>query len=182
MLYLILSVILGIILLLIFLYNQIIGLKYRMKEAWSGIDVQLKRRFDLLPNLVEVVKGYAGYERNLLERVTEIRSKQSSLQTIREKTDAENQISQIAKSLFAVAEAYPDLKANLNFLELQKGITEIEDQIQYARRYYNGTVRNYNIKIESFPGNLIAGVFKFESEEFFEIELATQKEAVAVKF
>lgn len=165
----------------VIMFNNFVREKNLVKEAWSGIDVQLKRRYDLIGNLVETVKGYARYEKNVLEEITALRSRDTSNETIKERTKAENDISRIFKTIFAVAEAYPDLKANQSFLDLQKNLSEIEDQIQLARRYYNGTVRNYNTRVESFPSMLVAKVSNFKQEEFFEIEYATQREAVEVK-
>jgi len=162
-------------------YNRFIVLINRTKEAWSDIEVQLKRRHDLIPNLVETVKGYAAHERELFEKVTEARTKAMGAQTMKEHAEAENFLSQTLKSLFAVAENYPDLKASTNFLELQRELTDTEDKIQAARRFYNGNVRDLNIMIESFPANIIAGIFNFKKAEFFEIEEA-EKEPVKVSF
>ena len=162
-------------------FNLIIRDKNRIKEAWSGIDVQLKRRHNLIPNLIACVKGYSDYERNLFEELTEKRSKAVNIQDRIEKAPAESDISGMLKNLIVVAENYPDLKANQNFLDLQKQLVEIEDQLQYARRYYNGAVRNYNIRVESFPTNLIAGIFNFKQENFFEITLATERSSPEIK-
>ncbi|MCX5781717.1 MAG: LemA family protein [Elusimicrobia bacterium] len=169
------------ILIFIILYNRLITLKYKVKAAWSDIDVQLKRRFDLLPMLADTVKSYSTYERGLFEKITEMRSKIESSQTINEKASLQNDVSKIAKTLLAVAEAYPDLKANQSFIDLQKNISNVEEQIQYARRYYNGTVRDYNTLILSFPSNIVANLFKFKAEDFFEIEFATQKMPPEIK-
>ena len=163
------------------IFNKFIKDKNLIKEAWSGIDVQLKRRHDLIPNLVETVKGYGSHERNLFQQIAETRSKTMNVDSLKEKAQSETQLSGMIKSLFAVAEAYPDLKANQNFLDLQKQLAEIEDQIQYARRYYNGVVRNYNIRVESFPSNLIAAIFNYKEADFFEISLATERETPEVK-
>jgi LemA protein len=152
-----------------------------MKEAWSGIDVQLKRRHNLIPNLVTTVKGYSKHERNLFEDITEKRAKSTQVENIKDKSAAETDLSGMLKNLFAVVEDYPDLKANENFLDLQNQLTEIEDQIQLSRRYYNGTVRNYNIRVESFPNNIVAGVFKFKPEDFFEITFSTERKTPEVK-
>ncbi len=165
----------------IFIYNKFIRDKNLIKEAWSGIDVQLKRRYDLIPNLVETVKGYSSHEKNLFQNITEARSKTMNTEVLKEKAKGETQLSGMIKSLFAVAEAYPDLKANQNFLDLQKQLSEIEDQIQYARRYYNGVVRDYNIRVKSFPSNLIANIMNYKEAEFFEISLATERETPEVK-
>ena len=161
-------------------YNRLIRTRNLVAEAWSGIDVQLKRRHDLIPNLVEAVKGYGQHERTLFEDVAQKRSDAIGAGTPSEKGQAESELTRQVKSLFAVAEAYPDLKASSNFIELQKGLTEVEDQIQYARRYYNGAVRDYNILVQSFPNNLLAKPLGFQSKEFFEIELATEREAPKV--
>jgi len=163
-------------------YNRLVTLKNRAKEAWADIDVQLKRRYDLIPNLVETVKGYAAHERELFEKVTEARTRAMGAQTIKEKGEAENFLSSTLKSLFAVAENYPDLKASTNFLELQRELRDTEDKIQAARRFYNTNVRDLNIKIESFPANIIAETFRFGKIEFFEIEEAAAREPVKVQF
>jgi len=163
-------------------YNRLVTLKNRVKEAWADIDVQLKRRYDLIPNLVETVKGYAAHERELFEKVTEARTKAMGAQTVKEKGEAENFLSSTLKSLFAVAENYPDLKASTNFLELQRELRDTEDKIQAARRFYNTNVRDLNIKIESFPANIIAETFHFGKIEFFEIEEAAAREPVKVQF
>ncbi len=165
----------------IIIYNVFIKQRNLMKEAWSGIDVQLKRRHNLIPNLVATVKGYSSHERNLFEEITEKRARSTQVENIKEKSTVETDISGMLKNIFAVAEDYPDLKANENFLDLQKQLTEIEDQIQYSRRYYNGTVRNYNIKVESFPNNIVAGLLKFNPEEYFEITFATERKSPEVK-
>lgn len=173
----------GLILLWIILtYNRLITLRNRTKEAWSDIDVQLRRRYDLIPNLVETVKGYAAHEREVLEKVTEARTQAMGAQTVKERGEAENFLSQTLKSLFAVAENYPDLKASTNFLELQRELRDTEDKVQSARRFYNTNVRDLNIKIESFPANIIAELFNFKSVEFFEIEETEVREPVKVRF
>ena len=171
----------GLIIWSIFTYNLLIKCKNLVSEAWSGIDVQLKRRADLIPNLVEAVKGYKQFERKTLEEVTSLRAKSVSAEAVKDKVDSENAISRALKSIFAVAEAYPDLKASRSFLDLHKNLVEIEDQLQMARRYYNGAVRDYNILTQSFPSNLIAGACRFGNSEFFEIEYATERQAPEVK-
>lgn len=163
-------------------YNTFVALANRAKEAWSDIDVQLKRRYDLIPNLVEAVKGYAAHEREVLEKVTEARTRAMRAKTVKERGEAENYLSETLKTLFAVAENYPDLKASTNFLELQREIRDTEDKIQAARRFYNGNVRDLNIKIESFPANLIASIFKFKKMDLFEIGAPEEREAPKVKF
>jgi len=167
---------------LILTYNALITLRNRTQEAWSDIDVQLKRRYDLIPNLVETVKGYAAHEKELFEKVTEARSRAMGAQSVKEKGEAENFLSQTLKSLFAVAENYPDLKASVNFLELQRELRDTEDKVQASRRFYNGNVRDLNIKIESFPVNIIASSFGFKKMEFFEIGTPEEKEPVKVQF
>lgn len=170
-----------IILWTIVIYNLFIRDRNLINEAWSGIDVQLKRRHNLIPNLVSSVKGYSQHEKNLLESITQKRSEAVQSQSIKDKAPVESDLSGMLKNLFIVAENYPDLKASENFLELQNQLIEIEDQIQYARRYYNGAVRNYNIRVESFPSNMIAGIFNFRQDNYFEITLATEKTTPVVK-
>lgn len=182
-LYQIILIVVGLIILwIIFVYNRLITLRNRAKEAWSDIDVQLKRRYDLIPNLVETVKGYASHEREAFENVTQARAKAIGAQGMKEKAEAENALSNTLKTLFAVAENYPDLKASTNFLELQRELSDTENKIQAARRFYNGNVRDLNIKIESFPANVIASLFSFVKMEFFGIEEAEEREVPAVKF
>lgn len=167
------------------MYNSLVKLKNRALEAWSDIDVQLKRRYDLIPNLVETVKGYAAHEKEVFENVTKARTaaleaqKSGNPQKVGE---AENALAGTLKTLFAVAENYPDLKASQNFLELQRDLRDTEDKIQAARRFYNGNVRDLNIKIESFPTNIIASIFGFKKMELFEIEEAKERETPEVKF
>lgn len=163
-------------------YNRLVKLRNMVKEGWSGIDVQLKRRAALIPNLVETVKGYVGHERSLLSEITELRSRSLQAQKVSEKGQIENTLSKSLGSLMAVAEGYPDLKANQNFLEFQKELTDIEEQIQTARRYYNGTVRNLNIAVESFPSNLLARLFSFVQGEFFAIDDASDRKDPQVSF
>ena len=163
-------------------YNALIRLRNRTKEAWADIDVQLKRRYNSIPNLVETVKGYASHERELFEKVTEARSKAMGAEGLKEKGEAENVLSSTLKTLFAVAENYPELKASENFLELQRELRDTEDKVQASRRFYNSNVRDLNIKIESFPANLVAKIFNFEQMELFEIEIAAEREAPKVKF
>lgn len=164
------------------MYNSLVRLKNRAKEAWSDIDVQLKRRHDLIPNLVETVKVYASHEKEVFEKVTEARTNAINAKSPKEQGEAENMLSGTLKSLFAVAENYPDLKASQNFLELQRDLRDTEDKIQAARRFYNGNVRDLNIKIESFPANIIASIFRFKQMELFEIEEPGEKETPEVKF
>jgi LemA protein len=163
-------------------YNGLVTLKNRTEEAWSDIDVQLKRRYDLIPNLVSAVKGYAAHETGVFEKVTEARAKAMSATGTAEKAGAENMLTGALKSVFAIAEAYPDLKANTNFLELQQELSDTENKIQAARRFYNGNVMELNTKIETFPSNIIAGAFNFTKREFFELTDDAAKEPVKVEF
>ncbi|MBC7332190.1 MAG: LemA family protein [Synergistetes bacterium] len=151
-------------------YNRLVTLRNRVNNAWAQIEVQLKRRADLIPNLVETVKGYASHEKELFERVTQARSAILSAKTPKEFAQAEGELSSALKTLFAVAEAYPELKANLNFQELQKQLEETENKIAYTRQFYNDTVLMYNNAIETFPGVIFAKIFNFQKREFFEIE------------
>ena len=164
------------------IFNSLVALKNRAKEALSDIDVQTKRRYDLIPNLVETVKGYATHERELFEKVTQARAAAISATGLSDKAEAENALSGTLKSLFAVAENYPDLKASQNFLELQREISDTEDKIQAARRFYNANVRDLSIKIESFPANMIASSFGFKQMELFQTSSEAEKQPVAVKF
>ena len=164
-------------------YNGLVKLKNRVEEAWSDITVQLKRRTDLIPNLVNSVKGYAAHESGVFEKVTEARAAVMDAKGVADTAKAENMLEGALKSLFAVAEAYPDLKANQNFLQLQQELVDTEDKIQASRRFYNGGVRDLNTKIQTFPVNLIAGMFGFQSKEFFEVEdRAAVENPVEVKF
>ncbi|MBF0485377.1 MAG: LemA family protein [Candidatus Omnitrophica bacterium] len=163
-------------------YNRQVALRSRLEEALSGVDVQLKRRHDLIPNLVSIVKGYARYEKDLLEEVTLARSKAVQWDNTIERARAEGQLALGLRSLLAVAERYPDLKANQSFLGLQTSLVKVEDELQMARRYYNGTVRDYNVCIKSFPGNVVAGMYGFKPAQFFEIEYATDRAVVDVSF
>ena len=167
---------------LLLTYNGFITLRMRGRNALSQIDVQLKKRNDLVPNLVATVKGYAKHEKTLFENVTKARAAMANAGTLSEKAKASNMLTNTIKSLFAVAENYPDLKASQNFLELQRELRDTEDKIQASRRFYNTNVRDLNIKIESFPANVIAKTFGFKQREFFELEKAEAKEPVAVKF
>jgi LemA protein len=163
-------------------FNGLVTLKNRAKEAWADIDVQLKRRYDLIPNLVETVKGYATHERELFEKVTQARANAMGAQGVQKKADAENMLSSTLKSLFAISENYPDLKASQNFLSLQNELTDTEDKIQAARRFYNTNVRDLNIKIESFPSNIMANAFGFKEMELFQTANDAEREPIAVKF
>ena len=183
MLYIILGVVVIIFAWIALAFNSLVVLKNRSKEAWADIDVQLKRRYDLIPNLVNAVKGYMSHERETFEKITQARSVAMNSQGVKEKGESENMLSGALKSLFAVTESYPDLKANQNFLELQTELSDTENKIQASRRFYNGNVRDLNIKIESFPSNVIANMFKFSKREFFELEEGSEaKENVKVDF
>ncbi|MEJ5329046.1 MAG: LemA family protein [Desulfobaccales bacterium] len=164
------------------IYNRLVKNRNLVREAWSGIDVQLKRRADLIPNLVETVKGYMQHERGVLEKVTELRTRSLQAGTVADKAQAEGLLTSALRTLFAVAENYPDLKASANFQDLQKTLADIEEQLQLARRYYNGAARNLNILIESFPSNLVARAFGFETAEYFEIEDAAERAVPRVSF
>lgn len=178
-------IILGIVVvigfMLVGMYNQLVQLRVRTDSAWSDIDVQLKRRHDLIPNLVETVKGYAAHEKGTFENVAKFRSMAMQATTPADKAVAENQLTGALKSLFAVAESYPELKANEEFMQLQASLSQTEDSIQNSRRYYNAVVRDLNTRIQSFPTNILAGMFGFQQRQFFETE-AADREPVAVKF
>lgn len=179
------AVIVILLLLIIYIYNSLVRAKVRVDEAWSDIRVQLKRRYDLIPNLVESVKGYAKHEKGVFEEVTKARSDALKAQTVGDAAKADNQFQSALKSLFAVAEAYPELRASENFQKLQDEVTDTEDKIQAARRFYNGAVRDLNIKIQTFPTNIFAGMLGFKMREFFDVdanESAAVSEPVKVDF
>lgn len=182
--YVLLGIVVVVIGYVIFAYNNFVALVQRTKEAWADIDVQLKRRYDLIPNLVETVKGYATHEREAFENVTKARAAAMGAQSVADHGKAENMLTGALKSLFAVAEAYPDLKANQNFLELQRELSDTENKIQAARRFYNGNVRDLSIGLQSFPGNIVGNAFGFKAMEFFELSEAdaAAKDPVKVKF
>jgi LemA protein len=166
-------------------YNRLITLRNRSDEAWSDIDVQLKRRHDLIPNLVEAVKGYASHEKSVFENVTNARAQAMTAEKSgdpKKMQEAENMLSGTLKTLFAVSENYPDLKASENFIELQRELRDTEDKIQASRRFYNTNIRDINIKIQSFPSNIVANLFNFKKRDFFEVEDPKEKEAVKVQF
>ncbi|MEK7614901.1 MAG: LemA family protein [Patescibacteria group bacterium] len=169
------------ILWLILTYNGLVGSRNRVQEAWSDIEVQLKRRYDLIPNLVSTVKGYANHEDSVFTKVTEARAAAMGAQSMKDHAKTENMLSDTLKSLFSVAEAYPQLQASQNFLQLQAELTDAEDKIQAARRFYNGNARDYNTKLEVFPTNMIAGTFGFTRKEFFEAT-AEETQRPDVKF
>lgn len=181
-LYLALSFIVFLAFVVISIYNSLVKKNKFVDEAWSGIDVQLKRRYDLIPSLVEVVKGYAKHEKVTLEDVVKLRNEFQSAGSINEKIDVDNQMTRALKSIFALSEAYPDLKANQNFIDLQQNISEIENQIQLAKRYYNANVRDYNIIVSTFPSNLVAKKFGFEEKMFYELSNASERENVKISF
>lgn len=183
-LYIVLAVITLVAIWLVWAYNRFVSLTNRSEEAWSDIDVQLKRRYDLIPNLVETVKGYVKHEAGTLEKVTEARTKAMGAQTVAEHAAAENQLAGALKSLFAVSEAYPDLKANANFVELQRELSDTENKIQAARRFYNSVVQELQNAIEMFPTNIIGSTFGFKTREFFQLGENEQaaKEPVKVSF
>lgn len=178
-----LGLIILIVVVAIVLYNSIIKAKNQVDEAWSDIEVQLKRRYDLIPNLVETVKGYAHQESSVLENVTKARTAAMGAGTLGEKLKDENALSGTLKSLFAVAESYPDLKSNANFLQMQTDLTDTEDKIQASRRFYNGTVRDFNTKLQVFPTNIFASILGFKVREFFDIpDGGPESQPVQVKF
>ena len=180
--WIIVGVVVAAVLYVLTAYNSLVRLKNRMKEAWSDIDVQLKRRHNLIPNLVETVKGYAKHESQAFENVTKARAQAIGAQTPQAHAQAENMLTGALKSLFAVAEAYPELRANTNFLELQRELSDTENKIQASRRFYNGMVRDYNTAIETVPSNIIANAFGFVAAEFFELESEAEKATPEVKF
>lgn len=167
----------------VWIYNNFVALNNRSDEAWADIDVQLKRRYDLIPNLINTVKGYAAHEAGTLEKVTTARNMAMQAGSVAEHEQAENMLSGALKSLFAVSESYPDLKANQNFLELQRELSDTENKIQAARRFYNTNVRDLNTAVESVPSNIIASIFSFKKRDFFELEVGSvEREPVEVKF
>lgn len=181
--WIILIIIAAVVVWLIAAYNGFIRLITRAQEAWADIEVQLKRRYDLIPNLVNTVKGYASHEQGVFQKVTEARANAIGAGTMAEHAQAENMLTGALKSIFAVAEAYPDLKANQNFLELQRELSDTENKIQAARRFFNTNVRDLNIKIDSFPSNLVARLFNFAKKEFFDLDDGSPaKEPVKVDF
>jgi LemA protein len=175
--YIILGVVGLILLYFVYIYNRLISLRERVKESSSDIEVQLKRRADLIPNLVETVKGYASHEKEVFEKVTEARSKILSAPTVKEGLEADNMLTSALKTLFAVAENYPELKANQNFLHLQQELVDAEDKIQASRRFYNAVLREYQSYKESFPTNIIANMFKFPNFEYYELEYEEREKA-----
>ena len=179
-------IILGVVVLIAFfairIYNGLISLKNKVDEAWADIETQLKRRYDLIPNIVETVKGYAGHEKSTLENVIKARNSAMSAGTFADKAQAENALSGTLKSLFALSENYPDLKANQSFLDLQQTLKDVEEHLQLSRRYYNATVRDFNIKVEIFPNNIFAGMLGFKKRDFFQTDSEEERKNVKVAF
>ena len=182
MLWIILIIVVLLILFIISVYNSLVTLRQRVKNAFGQMDVQLQRRFDLSPNLVETVKGYMTHESDTLAKVTELRTAWAGAKTVDEKAKLDNELSNTLKTIMAVAEAYPDLKANQNFESLQNELTETEDKISYSRQFYNDTVTKYNTKLELFPSNIVAGMFHFTAESLFEVDSAEARKNVKVDF
>lgn len=180
------NIVIGILIFLflaiIFIYNSLVRRRNRVREAWADIDVQLKRRYNLIPNLVETVKGYMKHEEGVLTKVTQARTEAMGAKTPKERQEKENMLSDTLKTLFAVSENYPDLKASANFLDLQRELADAENKIMAARRFYNTNVRDYNTAIQSFPTNLLAGMFRFKGEQLFEIELEEERKVPEVNF
>lgn len=180
--WIVLIVLAVIVIAFIAIYNSLVTMRLRVKNAWSQIDVQLQRRFDLIPNLVDTVKGYMAHEAEVLTKVTNLRSSWTDAKTIDEKAKLDNELSNTLKTIMAVAENYPDLKANQNFSELQTELTNTENKISYSRQFYNDTVTRYNTKLEVFPSNLIASMFHFSAESLFEVDNQEARKNVKVDF
>jgi LemA protein len=180
--WIILAALVLVVILLVGMYNSLVRLKVTTDDAWADIDVQLKRRYDLIPNLVETVKGYAGHEKGTLEAVINARSRAMTASSPADKAQAENMLTGALKSLFALSEAYPQLRAIESFTSLQNSLSQIEDTVQNARRYYNAVVRDFNTKIQQFPSNIFAGMLGFKTREFFEISAPAEREAPKVSF
>lgn len=180
--WIIIAIIVLLLVVLISIYNSLVQLKHRVENAFAQIDTQLQRRFDLIPNLVETVKGYASHESTLLENISKARSGYMNANSVDDKIQADNMLTGTLKSLFAVAENYPDLKANTNFLKLQDDLKGTEDKVAFSRQFYNDTVLKYNNKIAMFPSNLIAGMFNFKEEPFYKVESDDAKQAPKVQF
>jgi len=178
----ILVIVIVLLFIIIGLYNGLVQLRNKVRNAWSQIDVQLQRRFDLIPNLVETVKGYMDHEKGVLEKVTELRSSWANATTVKEKADLDNQLSGALKTIMAVSENYPDLKANQTFAELQIELKNTEDKISFARQFYNDTVTMYNTKLEVIPSNIVAAIFKFKQEELFKTETEEARKNIKVEF
>jgi len=180
--WIILGIVVILVLFIVGVYNKLVSLRLRVKNAWAQIDTQLKRRFDLIPNLVETVKGYAKHEENTLQKVIEARNKYVAANSVDDAAVASNELSNCLKSIFALSESYPDLKANENFNSLQIELTGTEDKIAYARQFYNDTVQKYNESLAVFPNNIVGNIFGFKEEQFFAVTDEAQREAVKVQF
>jgi LemA protein len=178
----IIAVVLALLFFVIGIYNRLVRLRTNVSEAWSGIDVQLKKRYDLIPNLIETVKAYATHERETLESVTKARTAAINAKGLENQVAAENQLNRAISSLFAVAEQYPEIKSNTNFLQMQQDLSSIENDIERSRRYYNGSVRDQNVLIDSFPSNLVANAFGFVKSPFFELDAASERAVPKVSF
>ena len=175
-------VVVVIVIIIAAMYNSLVSLRQRVQNAWSQIDVQLKRRFDLIPNLQETVKGYMTYENDTFKKIAELRTAWASAETVAQKADISNQLTESLKTLMAVSENYPDLKANTSFTQLQEELRNTENKIAYSRQFYNDTVTMYNTKLEVFPSNIIASIFKFKPSELFEVENEQEKQNVKIDF
>lgn len=178
----ILAIVAIIVIAFIAIYNKLVTARQRVKNGWGQIDVQLQRRFDLIPNLVDTVKGYMAHESSVLEKVTELRTSWANAKTVAEKMEISNQLSDTLKTIMAVSENYPDLKANQNFMSLQEELTNTENKISYSRQFYNDTVTRYNTILETFPSNLVASMFHFEAEKLFEVDNPSARQNVKVDF
>lgn len=178
----ILAIVAIIVIAVIAIYNKLVTARQRVKNGWGQIDVQLQRRFDLIPNLVDTVKGYMAHESSVLEKVTELRTSWANAKTVAEKMEISNQLSDTLKTIMAVSENYPDLKANQNFMSLQEELTNTENKISYSRQFYNDTVTRYNTMLETFPSNLVASMFHFEAEKLFEVDNPSARQNVKVDF
>ena len=178
----ILAIVAIIVIAFIATYNKLVTARQRVKNGWGQIDVQLQRRFDLIPNLVDTVKGYMAHESSVLEKVTELRTSWANAKTVAEKMEISNQLSDTLKTIMAVSENYPDLKANQNFMSLQEELTNTENKISYSRQFYNDTVTRYNTMLETFPSNLVASMFHFEAEKLFEVDNPSARQNVKVDF
>lgn len=178
----ILAIVAIIVIAFIAIYNKLVTARQRVKNGWGQIDVQLQRRFDLIPNLVDTVKGYMAHESSVLEKVTELRTSWANAKTVAEKMEISNQLSDTLKTIMEVSENYPDLKANQNFMSLQEELTNTENKISYSRQFYNDTVTRYNTMLETFPSNLVASMFHFEAEKLFEVDNPSARQNVKVDF
>ena len=180
--WIILIIVVLILVFLINIYNNLVSLRQKVKNAWSQIEIQLQRRFDLIPNLVETVKGYMGHESNILTKVAELRTAWANAKTVAEKSNLDTQLSDTLKTIMAVSEAYPDLKANQNFISLKQELANTENKISYSRQFYNDIVTTYNTKIQVFPSNIVAGMFNFTQETLFEVDNPEARKNVKVDF